>query len=194
MSDRTRKSCFQQITSLALATAFLGAGSLPLVSTAQNRGRTTSAPCPHSCATQGIPKNACRDWREGKVCFVEDLRFPPQGQSSGEVGVDQSQCRNLVGSRIARPRVRIDRVKPTGNVFGDKVKVEGTIEGVCISEAGLFEDGDKKEEIRVTMVPEFRRYEFEVRTKINRDPEIRVYNIAGDSDEESIELEQDSSY
>jgi hypothetical protein len=90
--------------------------------------------------------------------------------------------------------VRIDRVKPTGNVFGDKVKVEGTIEGVCISEAGLFEDGDKKEEIRVTMVPEFRRYEFEVRTKINRDPEIRVYNIAGDSDEESIELEQDSSY
>lgn len=30
--------------------------------------------CPFSCATQGVPKAYCKDWREGNLCFVQVLR------------------------------------------------------------------------------------------------------------------------
>lgn len=38
------------------------------------RGRITSRPCPYKCSLVGIPKSHCRDWREGNVCYIEDLR------------------------------------------------------------------------------------------------------------------------
>ena len=180
---------------------------------AQNKGRVYVAPCPHSCATRGIEKRVCRDWREGSTCYVEDLRFPPSMvvvapptpfpphfppgvvqprpsdtpantlHPSHGANTDEIECRNLARGYLARPRVNIHRVRPTGNLFGDRVRVEGSVEGVCLVEAGLFESGRKEQSIRIVTSPMFRRYDFSVRTRIAHRPEIRVYNVVGDRDE-----------
>ena len=96
-------------------------------------------------------------------------------------------CANLRRDEIARPRVEIEEIKQTGNVFGDKVKVRGSVEGVCLAEAGLFEDGRKVQTIPINTVDQFSRYEFEVKTDLGEDPEIRVYTTTGDRDVETIE-------
>lgn len=59
---------------------------------AQPRGNVRSAPCPFSCQTQGIPKSQCKDWREGNICYVEDLRG--RGNVGGTVGgrVSSNRC------------------------------------------------------------------------------------------------------
>lgn len=33
-----------------------------------------SRDCPFSCQSAGIEKTHCKDWREGNICYVEDLR------------------------------------------------------------------------------------------------------------------------
>jgi hypothetical protein len=81
-----------------------------------------------------------------------------------------------------RPRVEIYEVRRTGNVFGDKVKVRGAVEGVCISEAGLFEEGRLVNRIPTAAGPRFQRFEFEVTTHLGYMPEVRAYNTAGDRD------------
>jgi hypothetical protein len=78
--------------------------------------------------------------------------------------------------------VEIFEVRKTGNVFGDKVKVRGAVEGVCISEAGLFEEGRLVTRIPTAVGPSFQRFEFEVTSHLAYAPEIRVYNTAGGRD------------
>jgi len=149
------------------------------------KGLVTSRSCPFSCRTEGIPKNVCRDWKEGDLCYIEDLRKAPSpGQASSTTTSENrsSDCQNVAASQLAEPRIEIARVKPTGNVLDNKVRITGTIEGSCLSEAGLFEEGRKVESIAVNTSPEFRRYDFEVVSREERDPEIRVYNIKGDRD------------
>jgi len=41
------------------------------------RGAVFAHYCPFSCSTQGIPREHCRDWRQGDVCYVEDVRLHP---------------------------------------------------------------------------------------------------------------------
>lgn len=150
---------------------------------ASGKGAVTSRSCPFSCRTEGIPKNVCRDWKEGDLCYIEDLRKPPSSQLSGNTTTDsRSDCQNVAASQLAEPRIEIARVKQTGNVLDNKVKISGTIEGSCLSEAGLFEDGRKVESITIRTSPEFGRYDFEVVSREEREPEIRVYNIKGDRD------------
>lgn len=36
-------------------------------------GKVTKKPCPYSCRTEGIPKNKCKDWKEGGLCVIERL-------------------------------------------------------------------------------------------------------------------------
>jgi hypothetical protein len=83
---------------------------------------------------------------------------------------------------LPRPRIEIYEVRRTGNVFGDKVKVRGVIEGVCITEAGLFEEGRLVNRIPTAIGPRFQRFEFEVTTHLGYAPEVRAYNTAGDRD------------
>jgi hypothetical protein len=73
-------------------------------------------------------------------------------------------------------------VKPTGNFFGDKLKVRGVVEGICLVEAGAYEEGRLVQTIPTLKIGEFRRYEFEVTVRGGRDPEIRAYNVNGDAD------------
>lgn len=93
-----------------------------------------------------------------------------------------SGCRGVSRREISRPQVEIDRVKQTGNFFDNKVKVRGSVEGSCLTEAGLFENGRKVEDIPINTINSFERYEFEVKTHLDEEPEIRVYNTLGERD------------
>lgn len=161
----------------------------------QRRGHVSSRQCPHSCKTVGLPKSSCRDWKEGNICYVEDLtrapgRDPVVVQPQGPVyepvqpsGTDaRSACAQMGRWDMGRPRIDIGRSSHTGNIFGDRRKVRGTVEGRCLVEAAVFEDGRKVQDIRVDTTPEFRRFDFEVKVRGGRDPQIRVYNSAGDRD------------
>jgi hypothetical protein len=151
--------------------------------------------CPFKCDTVGLPHSVCRDWREGNVCYVEDLTRAPgySGIPVGEVrppyhplpwpprgGDDERWCREAGRRGIAQPYVNIYKVKSRGGVFDDKYRVYGSVEGVCLAEAGYFENGYKRESIPVAMRRDFGRYEFEIDARADRYPEIRVYNAAGD--------------
>lgn len=117
-----------------------------------------------------------------------NIRYRNPNYQNNNNAPTQNGCANLGRDDIGRPHVEIDEVKQTGNVFGDKVKVRGAIEGVCLAEAGLFEDGRKVESIPINTIDQFSRYEFEVKTELDNEPEIRVYTTNGDRDTETIEI------
>lgn len=48
-------------------------------------------------------------------------------------------------------------------------------------EAGSYENGRREDPIRVYPRRSFQRFDFDVYVKGDKNPEIRVYNIAGDS-------------
>ena len=161
------------------------------------RGYVTYTSCPHSCKTVGLAKNVCRDWQRGRTCYVEDLTrtpsskpvpirppSPPKPAPPPSYGTDADvrACRELDRLRIAPPRVDIRKIRRSGNFFQSKFRAFGSIEGICLVEAALFEDGRKIRDIRIRTIPEFRRYEFDVQFDRGDEPEIRVYNINGDRD------------
>jgi hypothetical protein len=170
----------------------------------RQKGFVTSAPCPYSCRSQGIQKRYCKDWKEGNTCYVEDLRRAPGNSGAnppkhptiplnpttpgvspeGSASVLQ-QCREM--RRLNPPEIYISRVKKSGNMFKNKYRVQGSIEGVCLSEAGLFHHGKKDESIRVLTSANFQRYDFEVIARADDDPEIRAYNVQGDR--ESVDID-----
>ena len=168
---------------------------------AERHGEITSRPCPYKCQIVGIPKKDCRDWREGNTCYVEDLTKPPSREPAQQPGRSYDHPTDLTSSNssshprpateeckyisrydIGKPRIDLGRLKHTGNIFKDKYKVSGSVEGICLVEAGYFEQGRKVHEIPVATTRDFRRYDFQVEVRASRDPEIRVYNTAGDYD------------
>jgi hypothetical protein len=165
------------------------------------KGHVTAALCPNSCSTNGLAKNVCRDWREGNVCYVEDLTRPPGYTNlvtSNPVYPGASHYPNFPnngngsvsscnGAYVPRPNIDIHSIKKTGNLFKSYYKVRGTVEGKCITEAGYFEDGRRETIIPTVVTPDFRRFEFEVKIRADRDPEIRAYNTQGERDVYEIE-------
>ena len=91
-------------------------------------------------------------------------------------------CEGMSRRDIGTPRVEVRESKSSGNFFGDKVKIKGTVEGTCLSEAGLFENGRKVESIAIPTRDRFGRYDFEVKAHMNERPEIRAYNTMGERD------------
>lgn len=89
-------------------------------------------------------------------------------------------CRVRIGSNISNPRVDLHSVKKSGPALGGIYKVTGTIEGVCLVDAGYFERGRKATNISVATTPKLTRREFQVRARGAFSPEIRVYNVNGD--------------
>lgn len=175
---------------LLLLGAFALATSASAASADSIKGNVSSSACPHSCQTQGIPKNQCRDWREGNTCYVEDLRAQSTAALGSAMGSEpvadvsrgNQECQRLQSTEVRSPAIEVDKIKGTGNVFGDKVRVRGSIEGACIVEAGYYEDGKRVQPIGVNTTPEFRRYDFDLKASGGKNPEIRVYNVFGDRD------------
>jgi hypothetical protein len=94
----------------------------------------------------------------------------------------RGECDGRKGYYGPPPHIEIYEVKPTGNVFGGQVKVRGVVEGICISEAGLFEMGRPITRIPTNLDRRFQRFQFEVKTKLADRPEIRVYSTSGARD------------
>lgn len=51
---------------------------------AKAEAQVTARQCPHSCATEGIPKHMCQDWRRGNVCYVN--RVAPNSNHNNSYG------------------------------------------------------------------------------------------------------------
>lgn len=45
------------------------------------RGLVTTAPCPYSCKSAGLPAESCREFKDGDKCTVEDFTQPPGHRS-----------------------------------------------------------------------------------------------------------------
>lgn len=97
------------------------------------------------------------------------------------------------GSNIAAPRINIYSSKRTGSNYDGTYRVRGSVEGVCLADAGYFENGKKASTIPVTTTPKLTRREFEVRARGRFSPEIRVYNVNGDVAVIPILPEQDDT-
>lgn len=91
-------------------------------------------------------------------------------------------CHRLNRLKVSAPRVDIHKIKRSGNFFSDKYRVYGSVEGRCIVEAALFEDGRKVRSIPIDTSPDFDRFEFNVQIDKSDYPELRVYNVFGDRD------------
>lgn len=173
-------------------------------------GYISTALCPHSCRTVGLPNHVCRDWREGDTCYVEDLTrlsdqaepaVSPPTAPSGETTAPPAtttetpaiapgipsptlmpeECRQARRYELGKPRVMIGRLR-TRTPLSDRAEASGAVEGRCLVEAGYYEFGRLKEAIPVTATKDFRRFEFEIDVRRDRNPEIRVYNSAGEYD------------
>lgn len=203
---------------------------------AQRHGEVSSRNCPYDCRTQGIPKSDCREWRQGTVCYVEDLRVPgPSGAPTpipstsaielrspadvgasvgasewsvpkerrgsratdersqgggwdGDFGTGVGECERLKHGDIPPPKISVGRIRPVGGGL-DRMRVSGSIEGVCLVEAGYFEDGRKVESIHTSAQRRFQRYAFDITGHISPTSELRVTNAAGDSDVKSVKLD-----
>lgn len=182
-------------------------------------GQITSATCPYSCKTQGIDKRNCRDWRNGNLCYVEDLTRPanptpisppqipttrppsspirpfptplypparPPIRPDNPVNPLNSNCDTIDRSAIAQPSIYISDVKSSGNFFGSKIKVQGYVEGICLVEAGGYENGRRVASIPVTKSSNFKRFEFKITLDGSNNAEVRVYNINGERDIYSV--------
>jgi hypothetical protein len=148
------------------------------------RGVVSSRVCPYSCRTEGIPKSDCKDWREGNTCFVEDRRVTAgnnQAENPPAYVQASSECRDIPRTRIRKPNIEVSRERP-GNNWNDRIKVQGTVEGQCLTEAGYYEDGRKIQSIPLVTSRDFQRFDFDIKARGGRDPEIRVYNVHGDRD------------
>lgn len=183
--------------------------------TIYKKGLVSSANCPYSCRTQGIPKKYCKDWKQGGRCYIEDLRKAPQaapttknplpptvpttawptspinpgGNGGFTPAPDRQACNNFRHGQMARPRINISKVEKSGNIFKDKYRVFGSVEGICLVEAGYFENSTLKQKFNIGTTTSFRRFNFETVIRKSRNPEIRVYNSQGLSDSLYIDPE-----
>jgi hypothetical protein len=176
-----------------------------------HRGYGSSRPCPWNCKMAGLPADKCRDWKTGNTCYIEDFTRAPRSSNDAAQGAavaqnpapaanqpaapavvaqgqDQTrgagyqECRQASTDTLGRPTVEIGDVERSGGLFSDKYNIRGSVEGVCIVEAGVFEGGKKIQDIPVVTAREFRRFDFDVKASAGVKPEIRAYNINGQRD------------
>ena len=164
----------------------------------QSTGLVTARPCPHSCKTMGLDKKYCKDWKRGNVCYVEDLKRKPAAHkfpggvivTPGSGNSGRKDCRTLSRIDVAPPYITLRKVKPSssGGFFGGKrkLRVEGEVEGRCLKDAAIYEEGRKKINIPVRTQSNFQRFQFNVKVDADDYPEVRVYNVFGERAQESI--------
>ncbi|MCO6431361.1 MAG: hypothetical protein J5J00_10910 [Deltaproteobacteria bacterium] len=180
---------FGSTFNVVLAAAFFCITHYPAPAEAQREGKVTSRPCPHSCKTAGLADKDCRDWREGNTCFVEDLTKSSISDSRAQLRRERQAasgpgCEDVRRSEVRQPSIKIEDTSRSSGGFFDagERKIFGAVEGSCLSETGLYEDGRKVEDIPVSTDPTFHRFEFEVEADADSEYEVRAYNIFGERD------------
>lgn len=178
---------------------------------AQKRGKVTSARCPYNCKTIGLEGRLCRQWREGDLCYVEDLtrapdpapkpkdakipdaRVPDAGAKVSRPAADKNsfsmnvpekqsavlKCRKVNPYYLSKPIVRIKSIRSVDRYAPKEFKVGGTIEGICIVEAGYYEDGERVFELPVSVSRQYRSYSFAFDFHAEKSPQIRVIGVNG---------------
>jgi len=93
----------------------------------------------------------------------------------------RNDCSSVSRFDIAPPRVNISQTSLSSGTFGNSILVEGSVEGVCLTEAGGFQNGRLVGSIPIVTSRQFGRFNFQMSLSEADNPEIRVYNITGDS-------------
>jgi hypothetical protein len=88
---------------------------------------------------------------------------------------------------IRSPRIDIGRVRSSGGMLSGKYRIEGSLIGSCIKEAGYFEHGRMKKEFEFPLDDQFRREEFELRVRSGKAGEIRILTTDGQEDSISVD-------
>ena len=122
-------------------------------------------------------------WGEGKYNSKPGMSRPGRDAYDNRASNENAavrRCRSL--DRIRRPRIEIGRVKPSGGLFSGKYRINGSVYGACIEEAGYFERGRLKDEVQIPLDDRYTRREFSFQVRSGRSGEIRVYTIDGRED------------
>jgi hypothetical protein len=86
-------------------------------------------------------------------------------------------CNSPATVKLEDPRIEI--VQQNSQPSARTVHVKGVIEGVCLSEAGLYENGQQRKRISVSTLPTFKRFSFDLTAAPGTQREIRAYNTQG---------------
>ena len=90
----------------------------------------------------------------------------------------ETSCSAVGRTQLALPRIEVTKTFGSPTSQGS-VRLQGYVEGVCISEAGLFKGGEEVESIAITTDPVFRRFSFDLTVGSGKKREIRAYNTQG---------------
>ena len=108
------------------------------------------------------------------------------GSGRPDYGDGGDECRGARYGSLRPPRIRVNRVEKTGNFFSNDYRAKVSIEGQCITEVTLYEDGRRKKDFRgeIPTKRSFNIYDISVRFSGDPDdyPELRVYDATGGSD------------
>ena len=96
-------------------------------------------------------------------------------------------ARRCLNRRIRPPRIEVAKVRDSGGIFSGKLRVQGSIVGMCVEEAGYFEKGRLKERFEFPYTSRFKRREFSIQARTGRQGKIRV--LTSDGKEEVVEID-----
>lgn len=120
----------------------------------------------------------------------DDHGYRPRGDHDDHYSANDAdaveRCRRV---RTRTPRIEIGRIRSSGNLFSDQYKVQGSISGACIQEAGYYEYGRLKQRIEIPLSDRFQRQKFETKIRSGKNGEIRAYTVDGAEDSVSVDDE-----
>ena len=111
---------------------------------------------------------------------------------TSDISTDQPDCSKLVRSEVKSPTITVSRTKLlTHRVLRSRktIRVEGAIEGRCIKEAGIYQNGRQKFRIPVKQSPELQHFTFNTKVTALDAPEIRAYTMFGDESRKLIHIQ-----
>lgn len=107
------------------------------------------------------------------------LKWESQNNSSRH-SEPRASCRGLKNTYISQPYINLYSLEQIPGMPDEYYRARGSFEGKCLTEAGYFENNRKAASVKVRTIPEFERFEFDLRVRAGRHPELRAYNINGE--------------
>ena len=102
------------------------------------------------------------------------------GGKNDQIRLEQDNmnaCLDMNPDNLQAPLISVYNTKQSSAFKGGKYQVEGVIEGVCIKEAGLYENGKRIVKFPLETSPYYKRFKFQIEIAEDNNPEIRAFNI-----------------